>query len=307
LNTNILVSVICLCHNQSNYVREAISSVLSQSYESIELIIVDDASSDQSKEIIKQIVLENPGIQFIDIQENAGNCKAFNLGFRQSKGQYIIDFAADDMMLPNRIETQVHDFKNLHSSFGVAYSDAIYIDEKGALIHRHSDKYKFHPSEWIYEYLLEKYFVCPPTMMIKREVLEALSGYDEQLLYEDFDFWIRSARDYQYHYNEEPLTKKRVLKSGHGNKFNEKRNPIQYSTFKVCKKAFLLNRNRSENIALAKRILTEIKLCLKTSHFDLIKLYSQLIYQFKDRLFLVDVQIGLCLLISGVIKRVSRD
>ena len=100
-----LVSVICLCYNHSKYVIESIESVLSQSYANIELIIVDDASTDDSQSVIRNFIVSLPQVNFIPLTNNIGNCSAFNIGWRASSGDYVIDLAADDwretLLLPS--------------------------------------------------------------------------------------------------------------------------------------------------------------------------------------------------------------
>src|SRR6185436_18882244 len=101
------VTVICLCYNHARFVEEAIESVLNQSYANIQLIVVDDASTDKSAEVIKQLINKHSSIEFLPLQTNLGNCKAFNQGLARAKGEYVIDLAADDVLLPTRIETGV--------------------------------------------------------------------------------------------------------------------------------------------------------------------------------------------------------
>ncbi|HRX01281.1 MAG TPA: glycosyltransferase family A protein, partial [Cyclobacteriaceae bacterium] len=102
-----LVSVICLCYNHEEFVEEAIESVLAQTYPNVELIVVDDASVDRSKQVIGTILKQHERVKFIDLKENHGNCAAFNIGFRQCQGKYVVDFATDDIMLNSRIAEQV--------------------------------------------------------------------------------------------------------------------------------------------------------------------------------------------------------
>src|SRR5579859_1537102 len=102
-----LVSVICLCYNHRRFVKEAIESVLGQTYKNIELIVVDDCSTDGSVSVIKELIVQNPVIRFIPLNENRGNCKAFNEGYKLSSGKFVIDFSADDVMVSGRIEQQV--------------------------------------------------------------------------------------------------------------------------------------------------------------------------------------------------------
>lgn len=88
MNSLPLVSIICLCHNQKDYVQAAIRSVLSQTYSNLELIVVDDASTDGSVEVIEKVIQGHGDISFLKLDENIGNCRAFNRGFHVSKGKY---------------------------------------------------------------------------------------------------------------------------------------------------------------------------------------------------------------------------
>jgi glycosyltransferase involved in cell wall biosynthesis len=271
-----LVSVICLCHNQGKFVTEALFSVINQTYSNYELIIVDDGSTDNSKTEIQNFLLKHSNIQFINIQDSIGNCKAFNNAFRHSKGDFIIDFAADDIMEPNRLQVQIAAFERLPKNYGIVYGDALNIDENGQIIDLHSDKYPLQPSGDIFQILINRYFISPPTMMIKREVLEALNGYDENLLYEDFDFWIRSSVNFFYYYQNQVLTRKRNLFNSHGKSFYKPKNKLQESTFRVCEKILSLCRNKSEFKTLAIRILYEMRQSIVCQNYALVPLYHKL-------------------------------
>ncbi|MEQ8471926.1 MAG: glycosyltransferase [Marinoscillum sp.] len=285
-----LVSVICLCHNQKNFVEAAIRSVFAQTYQNIELIVVDDASTDGSKEEIKKILKDEP-VQFIDIEKNIGNCAAFNQGYRASKGAYIIDLAADDLLLPKRIEEGVNDFSNAKNQAGIHFSDAFVINEKGDILSTHyprnpEGKLKAEiPQGDIYINLIRKYFICPPTMMFKREVLNALNGYDESLLYEDFDFWIRSSRQFEYIFNGAPLVKRRIVKHSDSHVQFSIRTKHAFSTFKICQKIFELNQSKEEDKALIRRCRYEIKQCAKTINLSLIPKYLHLMRMAGRRIF----------------------
>lgn len=277
-----LVSIICLCFNQKKYVSEAIRSVLSQTYKNIELIVVDDGSTDGSQEEIKKTI-GGTEIVFLELPQNLGNCAAFNIGFKKSKGQFIIDLAADDMLLPPRIELGVNDFSNASEKTGVHFSDAFLTDEKGNIVSTHYRRDKNGqlveeiPKGNVYSHLIKKYFISPPSMMVKREVLEELGGYDENLAYEDFDFWIRSSRDHKYIFNSAPLVKKRNIADSHASGQREILNKHQKSTYLVCEKIFNLNKKPDEFLDLIIRCKYEIKQCLITMNFHLIPNYVRLI------------------------------
>ncbi|MFY0599094.1 MAG: glycosyltransferase [Cyclobacteriaceae bacterium] len=282
-----LVSVICLCYNQEKHVQAAIQSVFNQTYKNIELIVVDDASQDGSREKIEEI-LSGKSIWFIPLEKNVGNCKAFNIGFESSKGEYIIDLAADDMLLPPRIEIGINDFANSSEKSGVHFSDAFISNEQGQILFTHHKRNHSGeladpiPQGDIYNELIHRYFVSPTTMMIKRQVLEELNGYDETLYFEDFDFWIRSARHYHYIFYKAPLVKKRKVSKSHSSTQNQLLNKHQESTFRVCQKIFDLNKNPQEYQSLVKRSKYEIKQCLRTLNFRLIPKYLKLISNSKS-------------------------
>jgi glycosyltransferase involved in cell wall biosynthesis len=282
-NTPPLVSVICLCYNQVKYVTEAIKSVIDQSYNNIELIVIDDASTDNSKTVIRSLVKEYPSIQFLDLLENIGNCKAFNKGLAVSKGAFIIDLAADDILMPKRVEEGVRALQSAGSKYGVNFSDAEMITESGDRLYLHSDLFPHHtiPQGDIYRNLISKYFICPPTMMFTRAVTDHLGGYDENLLYEDFDFWIRSSREFLYCYTPEVLVKKRIVKSSLSSRQLIKFNPHLKSTFAVCKKIFHLNRTREEQLALNHRLVYEFQVCLRMFDFGTAMKYLALLLRNK--------------------------
>ena len=121
-----LVSVICLCYDHARFVEEAIQSVLAQTYKNIQVIVVDDASTDNSVAVIRDVISRSgrTDIEFLSLSENIGNCSAFNRGLALAKGEYIIDLATDDYIAPDRIERQVKFFSSLDESYGVIFSDA---------------------------------------------------------------------------------------------------------------------------------------------------------------------------------------
>lgn len=273
-----MVSVICLCYNHEEFIVEAIQSVLNQTYPSIQLIVVDDGSRDRSVEVIKGCLASHPVVEFLPLQDNLGNCKAFNRGFRLSTGQFIIDLAGDDVLMPDRIEKGVKALTVAGEKYGVQFSDAECIDRKGRRIGFHSDQYPHHriPQGDVFREVLAKYFINSPTMMMRRAVLESMGGYDEALSYEDFDFWVRSSRNYHYLYLPEPLVKRRFLEDSYGKKQYEKGSSQLTSTYAVCHKALSLCRDQPEYRALAKRVRYELRRVLQLGEFELVKKYFSL-------------------------------
>ena len=216
-----LVTVICICYNHEQFVEEAILSVLNQEYPNIELIVVDDCSTDGSVNIIRNVLTGHAETIFIENDKTLGICKAFNKAYKLSSGMFIIDFSADDILEPSRVNNGVEKLDAMGRDFGVHYSDAWIIDEASTKLYRHSEsstpikKIKRMPEGNIFPHILRQYFICPPTTMARRSVFEYLHGYDENLDYEDFDFLVRSSRKYKFCYSPETLVQRRIV---HGSK-----------------------------------------------------------------------------------------
>lgn len=275
---NPLVTIICVCHNHERFVLEALESVAKQTYKQTQLIVVDDASSDGSKRIIAEFVRTHPGVQFISHDVNLGICKAFNSAMAHARGDYVIDFSADDVFLPDRLETGVSEFGKFDLSYGVQFGDAIMIDELGQLQSHHSDRFPIAtlPQGDVYEQVIRIYFVNGPSTMVRKHVLDEMGGYDESLAYEDFDFWIRSSRHYKYFYIPKALVKHRVVRGGLHEKQFKTGSAHAWSTLAVCRKILALNRTRSEQAALTSRILYELKHSMLKANFGLAWQYIRL-------------------------------
>ncbi len=264
-----LVTVICVCYNQARFVTEALDSIINQTYSNLELIVIDDGSADGSGKVIKQWMGNHAQATFIMNGKNIGYCKTFNKAYKISKGEFIIDLSADDVLLPNRVEEGVGILEKAGENFAIAFSDAQYIHEAGDPIKLHSEKYPHAtiPSGDMYKDLIERYFICSPTMMFRKAMLDSLGGYDESLAFEDFDLWIRASRNFKFIYSPAVLVKKREVMSSMSAKQFERANPQRLSTLEVCKKIKLLNRNRKEADALRRRLRYEIRVSLRSLDF----------------------------------------
>lgn len=282
---NPLVTVICICYNHQNYVVQALQSVVEQDYSNVELLVIDNNSTDQSVERITEFIQSYPTIRFINNLVNLGLTKAFNQGLAVAGGRYIIDLSADDVLLPSRITKQVTLFEQLPATYGVIFSNAGYIDAQGQRIGYHyeidTNGYALAtiPTGAIFRNVLESYFICTPTMMIRQGVLNELGGYDENLSYEDFDFWVRSSRHYHYAYLDEVLTLKRQLPRSMSTEVLLTNNKLLPSTLVVCQKAFTLCATPDEFRALANRIQTFIRKAFYAEQVNLAFQFEHLLRQ----------------------------
>lgn len=272
------VTIICLCHNQERFVADALASVFRQDYSNIQLLVVDDASTDESVSVIRRCLAEHAGVRFFSHRENLGNCRAFNEALVHAEGDFIIDLAADDVLLPDRVRRGVRALEKAGRKYGVNFCDADWISEDGEHLYRHSDRFPHDtiPQGDIYRDVIERFFICSPTMIFRRSVIDDLRGYDSSLAYEDFDFWIRSSRKCHYCYTPEVLVQKRVVRNSMSGKQFSMFSPQLYSTFRVCEKILALNRNRGEKEALRRRIFYEMRVCLRLFHLPLLLKYAVL-------------------------------
>lgn len=295
-----LVSVICTAYNHEDFVIEALRSVVGQTYRNVELIVIDNASTDGTAQRIEEFCQENPGVRLIDNNCNKGLCVAFNQGLRLASGKYMIDLSADDVLLPNRIARQVAFFESLPDDYGVVFSNAQYLNAQSRPLHLHykiDENGKTHEniaSGDVYRAVLEEYFICTPTMMMRRALLDRLGGYDETLSYEDFDFWVRSAVICKYGYQDEVLTQKRILRHSLSNLSYKPGSGMLESTYAVCEKAYDLNRTQAEFDALAKRIRTYVRKCFYAQEFELAVRFKELLNYIENPGLATELIVLLC-------------
>ena len=283
-----LVSVICISYNHADFIEEAVHSVIRQSYTNNELIIIDNGSEDATRDKIEILRKKHQHVKVVYLDSNIGNCKAFNIGLGKVNGDFIIDLSADDVLMESRIEEGLKSFLNAGAEYGVNFSDAAYIDEAGRITGYHYRRDKLGnlveevPQGMIYKDLLAKYFICSPTMMMRRNVLDQLGGYDENLAYEDFDFWIRSGKITKYCYTDKILVKKRILKNSLSTKQYTPGSDILYSTYLICLKAEKLNETDGERQALVKRVQFEFRKALFSGNFSTAGHFSEILLRNTD-------------------------
>lgn len=280
-----LVTIICLCYNHAEFVEETLNSVLNQTYTNIELIIADDCSTDNSVSIIKNWLKDHPKTILKENNQNLGNTKTFNQCLKLAKGDYIIDLAADDILFPETLEKQLKGFANsTYENLGIIYGNMeLVTSDKRHLkffLPVDANLKRINPQRTgdIYIGLLNgTNSMGAVTSMVKKEVFNTLNGYDETLAYEDYDFWIRASRIYNIDYIDEILIIKRMLENSLETQAFKKRNKktrrYNYSTYIIMQKAFNLNRDKSEFIAMLKRVHYEMTVAFSTQDFLLILKY----------------------------------
>lgn len=265
-----LVTVICTCYNHALYVIETLESVTTQTYKNIELIIIDDFSSDESVKVIEPWLIKNPAVRFIKNTANLGITKTFNKAASYASGSFLVDLSCDDLLQPNTIAQQIAFFltKDLDKT-ALIFGNAIHINEKGDYISEYfpNDSLVKPASGDIYKNILQGGLcMCSVSAMINKKLFDNLNGYDPSLVYEDLDFWIRASRDHFIYYQDTIWVKKRVLPkslSAHFSGHSGFSKAITKSTYSILKKAYRLNQNKKEDKALLHRVHYQINLAFK--------------------------------------------
>lgn len=300
-----LVSVICISYNHAKYISEALNSVFNQVYNEIEIIVLDDGSTDNSAEEIKKLVQDKSEVVFIANTKNEGYTRIFNKGLSLAKGKYIVDFALDDVMGPNFLSESVKRLEVMGEKYGVSFSNSDYINSKSEIIGNHNDILRNKkliqeiPQDDVFEMVLKRYFICTPTMVIRKAVFDRMGGYDEDLAYEDFDFWVRSSRYYKYTFIDDVLMQKRKLKTSMSTaRYKHRENEHMSSVLAVCRKAFSLCKSKSELNSLYTRLSYEHRQCVRYQAFDIANEYIVLVKNigrsvFKLQLISLLIRLGL--------------
>ena len=190
---NPLVSIIVSCYNHEEYIEECLLSILNQDYNNIELLVVDDGSSDASVDVINR--LKNKHDFYFKPQENKGLTKTLNETIAKSRGEYIVPFGSDDVMLPHRISTQIEYIKG-KPEVGICGGNIELIDSNGTLYpeSRQRRDTPFRRLNFEDVFLERKPYVPATTLLIRKSVLEEVAGFDEDNRLEDLMIELKITR-----------------------------------------------------------------------------------------------------------------
>lgn len=198
-----MVSVLVLSWNHEKYIHQCLYSIINQTYKDIEIIYLDNNSSDKTF-VTGKNVLENAGVKYeaYQTQENFGIAHNMNTLFSKLHGEYICLVSADDWLHKKNIEEKIKVFSS-NAFTGMVYSTGYkFYNDAGVYELMGSS---FIKKEDIFQELLKRNFVTGLGSLIKREVIETVGGWDETLLLEDGDMWLRIAQKYQIYFLDKPL------------------------------------------------------------------------------------------------------
>ena len=178
-----LVSIVMPTRNHAQFIRESIDSVLGQSYDNVELLVMDGASTDETVEILKSY---GDRIRWIS-EPDEGQADAINKGMKLLNGEILAYLNSDDILLPGALETAVR-FFNDHPECDMVYGNADYIDADGAVIG------KYNTADYSLGRLMHDCCVCQPAAFWRRRIAERIGPFDVSMQTAmDYEYWLRMA------------------------------------------------------------------------------------------------------------------
>lgn len=202
-----LVSIITPTYNRADFIGQAIDSVLAQTYGHFELIIVDDGSEDETRELVE--TYQDSRIIY-RYQENQGQSIARNLALKIARGDFICFLDSDNFWFPDKLEKSLEVFRE-HPEVDIVYGDGVTINESGQEISRENmRRYTGH----IAAHMLKDNVVSMNTTMARRRCFDEMGGFSgKRRVADDYDLWLRFSARFYFFYLPEYLAYYRVMEN----------------------------------------------------------------------------------------------
>lgn len=198
-----LVTIGVAVYNGANYIIKTLESINTQTYSNIELVIVDDSSSDNSYNLCVEWIMKcRFPVSLSKNNCNLGLPKTRNVILNKMKGKYLNLFDQDDIMLPRKIEDDVTILEMQDNKTALIYSKVKLIDEKSELLDQEyfeRIKFKEHPIKDMFIELVRLNFISAPTVMVRAEIIKE-KRYDENLQFDDWDMWLRLSIEHKFYF-----------------------------------------------------------------------------------------------------------
>jgi glycosyltransferase involved in cell wall biosynthesis len=189
-----LVSIVIPTYNRARFIGQAVTSALNQTYRELEVIVVDDGSTDNTQSILS--TFEDTRLQIVRLEKNSGRSRARNIALRAARGEYMSFLDSDDYYLPGKIELQVKYLKE-NPAIDMVYTASACVDENdGSLDHF----YRAPVSGDIYKEIafFKPLTITLPTVMLRRHVVDEVGLFDEAMdRFEDTDYWRRISKRFR--------------------------------------------------------------------------------------------------------------
>ena len=197
------ISVVIPTHNRASVLPRAVLSVLNQSHQNIEIIIIDDGSTDETKQVLAPYIL-NQSIIYHKF-ENAGVAAARNIGAALASGDWIAFLDSDDEWLEEKLSEQM-DFLKTHPHLDIVYTDEIWI-RNGVQVNKKNHHKKL--GGMIFGECLKQCLIAPSSVLLSKKFFVEMNGFDESFVVcEDYDLWLRISSKYEIGFISKMLIKK---------------------------------------------------------------------------------------------------
>ena len=195
------VSIILPTYNRAHLLPRAINTVLAQTYQDFELIVVNDGSTDRTNPILRSFT--DPRLRCLHHEQNRGVSAARNTGIRASRGAYIAFQDSDDLWWPTKLARQLEAFEQVSLDTAVVFCQFQYVKNSISKLVPPADK-KFEDN--IYNRLLQGNFITTQATLVRRTALSQENLFNESLpCLVDWELWLRLATLFRFHYLPEPL------------------------------------------------------------------------------------------------------
>jgi glycosyltransferase involved in cell wall biosynthesis len=192
-----LVSAAIITHNRAHYLEGAIASVLDQSFRDLELIVVDDGSTDDTEAVVARH--RDPRIRYVR-QQHSGKAAARNTAVAHARGEFLAFCDSDDLWYPHRLARQISAFRR-HPDVGMVHGHVTVIDERGRELPERTASMRrvfgaAHRSQATYASYALDCRCLSSTILVRRRVFDVVGLYDPELAIEDYDFYLRLVLDF---------------------------------------------------------------------------------------------------------------
>ncbi len=254
-----LISVVALSYNHEQYVTSTLESIVAQTGVKLELLIFDDASTDNSQKTIEQWITETKtDCAFFPHNKNIGLCATLNEATKLCSGKYIQFIACDDILCPGKLKEQIAQLE-AKPDCALCCSDFSTIDKNGAIIGNNYFPADYEFPEDVFCAILYGHHDLPvvihsPSVIVRRSVLQEMGPYPEQLPQEDFYMWLAITSKYPVCFVAKPLVQYRRLDGSLSDHLTRQENKDKYLNSHIEAIDILLERhgNRMQELLHAK-------------------------------------------------------
>lgn len=189
-----VVDIIIVSYNHSKFLIECLDSIKNQTFKDFRLHIADDASPDNSAEIIENWTKKNPELKtkLYLSQKNRGLSATLNYILENCTAPFVKIMAADDYLDSKYFENNIQTFNELDNSYKIIFSKAKYVDENSQILPDRNYYQKDHTDTNISEEIFKENFICAPSVMLRRNIFETVGYYDPEIILEDYEIWLKA-------------------------------------------------------------------------------------------------------------------